>query len=494
MVKTILILPDGSELSSGTEAANAIEHVTIKECVNESRELTLGSVCAAMLEVTIIAPGGGLSIGAGAEVAVFRQDAAGIRHPMGIFITEEPTRPSANRLKLIGYDRVTRLDRDLTNWLLGLTGWPYTLLDFSRLVCAACGLTLKNETIPNGDFPVEKFSAQGITGRQLLRWAGQLAGQFCRAEADGSLAFSWYRENGSVSIGPGSGADTLWYFGDSLKFEDYQVAPISQVVLRHSDQDVGVAWPDTATENACVISGNYLLSAQSEDALLPVARTLYEGLQGAVYTPCRVSVPADFRIRAGDILPVTDGNGKQLRLYVMTRTQSGQRDTLECTGSRDRSCAGAVYNQSYQALSGRMLEISKSVDGLQIRARELEQQNQDLQVTVSSQITQNAREVELSFSRVQQQVDANTAGREELSNYINFSQEGIRLGAQGSTMTQQLTNAENVFRVSGQAVSGTDAHRHWARRLEGTQSGQLGNLEFKRRSNGNAVMRYKANG
>lgn len=491
MVTTVLILPDGTALSSGEVRGPAIAQAKITQCVNESQELTLGSVCAAMAEITILDPGGELRITAGDEITLCRLDDAGTRHPMGIFITEQPTRPSANRLKLTGYDRVTRLDRDLTNWLLKLSGWPYSLLDFSRLVCGACGLALSNESIPNGDFSVEKFSAQGTTGRQLLRWAGQIAGRFLRARADGTLEFAWYQENSALAIGPGAGEDGLFYFSGSLKYEDYETAPIEKVLLRRSEQDVGVAWPDTEAENTYLISGNYLLSAKSEEALLPVAECLFAALEGVTYTPCRVSVPADFRIGVGDILTLTDSNGKTLRMLVMTRIQSGQRDTLVCTGSRDRNCASAVYNQSYQALTGRMLEIRKSVDGLTVRASELEQENENLQVKVSSQISQSAREVELSFSRVQEQVDANTAGREELKSYITFSSAGIRMGAQGSPMTQQLSHEENVFQVSGQQVSGTDAHRHWAKRLEGTESGQLGNLEFKRRSNGNAVMRYK---
>lgn len=492
MVKTILTLPDGRELSSGTPGTAAIGEVCITQCVNESRELTLGSVCAAMVEVTILDPGGQLSIGAGEQIRIDRQDPSGTRHPMGIFRTEQPSRPSANRLRLTAYDNIVKLDRDLTQWLLRLEGWPYSLLEFSRMVCAACGLVLFNDSIPNGDFPVEKFSGEGITGRQLLRWAGQIAGRFCRARADGSVEFAWYQENEALTIGPGAGAGQVYYYGGSLKFEDYQTAPIEKVLIRRGESDVGVAWPDTEAENAYLISGNYLLSAKSEDAVLPVAKTIFESLAGAVYTPGKVRIPADFRVRAGDILTVTDGNGRQLRLFVMQRIQAGQVDTLECTGSRDRSCASASYNQSYQALSGKLLELSKGVDGLRIRATQLEQEAGDLQQVFTSQITQNAQQVELQFSQIQQQVDENTAGRVEMENYIRFGSEGIRMGAQGSPMTQQLSHEANVFRVSGQEVSGTDAHRHWAKRLEGTESGQLGNLEFKRRSNGNAVMRYKA--
>ena len=61
MLKTIIVLPDGTELSSGVGTKNAIKSVTITECVNDSQELTLGSACSNMIELTAITPNGGFS-------------------------------------------------------------------------------------------------------------------------------------------------------------------------------------------------------------------------------------------------------------------------------------------------------------------------------------------------------------------------------------------------------------------------------------------------
>ena len=46
MLKTIIVLPDGTEVSSGTGVVNAIRCVTLTECVNRGEELTIGSTCA----------------------------------------------------------------------------------------------------------------------------------------------------------------------------------------------------------------------------------------------------------------------------------------------------------------------------------------------------------------------------------------------------------------------------------------------------------------
>ena len=369
MLRTILILPDGREISSGIQSEIAVLSAKLTQCVNDAQELSLGSACANMLEVNLLAPEGSLQISAGDELTAYKEDASGKRYKVGIFITEKPTRASANTLRLTAYDRVTKLDKDLTDWLAGLDGWPYSLLTFAGMVCDACGLTLVTDSIPNGDYPVQAFSANGITGRKLIQWVGQIAGRFCRATSDGKIEFAWYTPSG-VTITPNG---ERFYYQSGLSYEDYQVAPIEKVQIRLTEDDIGAIWPDTSGEkNTYIISGNYLLTTDNTDTLIPLAPTIYEQLKTVTYTPCKVKIPACVDIQAGNTVSITDKNGKTFTTYVMTKTQSGGLDTLECTGSRRRNSSTAVHNESYQALSGRVLEISKKVEGLSVTAKKIE--------------------------------------------------------------------------------------------------------------------------
>ena len=369
MLRTILILPDGREVSSGIQSQTAIRTAKLTQCVNHGQELAPGAACADMLEIELQTPEGDMQIHAGDELTVYKEDAAGTRHKLGIFITEKPTRATANTLRLTAYDRVTKLDKDLTDWLAGLDGWPYTLLTFAGMVCEACGLTLITDSIPNADYPIRAFSAWGITGRKLMQWAGQIAGRFCRATTDGNIEFAWYTPSG-VTITPDG---DRFYYQSGLSYEDYQVAPIEKVQLRLTEDDIGAVWPDESGEkNAYIISGNYLLTTDNTDTLIPLAQTLYEQLKSVTYTPCKVKIPACMDIQAGNTVSITDKNGKTFTTYVMTKTQSGGLDTLECTGSRRRNSSTAVHNESYQALSGRVLEISKKVEGLSVTAKKIE--------------------------------------------------------------------------------------------------------------------------
>ena len=320
MLRTIIVLPDGTELYSGVDAENAIQSVTITECVNEGQELTLGSACTNVLEAKIYAPNGALQIAAGDELTVYKVDEAGARYLIGEFTTEKPTYPSANIMSLTAYDRISWLDKDLTGWLESLTEWPYRLYDFAGMVCNACGLELATETIPNGDYEIAQFSAQGITGRQLMRWVGQAAGRFCRANPDGEVELAWYTDSW-VEITPGG---DRYYFQNGLTFEEYDVAPVEKVQIQLTGDDVGAVWPqDTGEKNAYVITGNYLLTTQTTEALYPIAQTLYEQLKDITYRPSKISLPASMDIRAGSTVQITDRNGKTFTSYVMTKTQSG---------------------------------------------------------------------------------------------------------------------------------------------------------------------------
>ena len=343
MLKTIITLPDGTEISSGKVSANVIQSVTLTHCVNNGEELTLGSACANALEATLFTPKGGLTIEAGTEVAVHKEDPTGARTQVGIFMLEKPTRPSANTMKITGYDRVSKLDKDLTAWLSGLAGWPYTLTAFAGMVCSACGLTFKASAVPNGDFLIYQFSRTSVTGRQLMQWLGEICARFCRATADGEIEFAWYTDSGKTISSNGE----RYYFQNGLTYEDFSTAAIDAVQIRLADSENGALWPAAADgANSYIITGNPILISRVTEELEPVLANIKAALAGVRYTPCKVSTPAVMDIHAGNTVQITDKNGKTITAYVMTKTQTGQKETLECTGSRRRESSTAVNNQS----------------------------------------------------------------------------------------------------------------------------------------------------
>ena len=343
MLKTIIKLPDGTELSSGANHQNAIQSVTLTECVNSGEDLILGSTCANALEATLITPNGGLSLQAGTEVTVYKDDGT-TRTNVGVFILEKPIRPTANTMKVTGYDRVSKLDKDLSAWLAGLTGWPYTLTTFAKMVCEdGCGIPFKASNVPNGDFQVQQFTRSAVTGRQIMQWLGEICARFCRATPKGEIEFAWYTDSGKTITTGGE----LYYFQNGLSYEDYQTAKVDAVQIRLANSENGALWPeDAGGVNSYIITGNPILSAQITNDLRSVLVNIQAAIANVTYTPCKVSIPANLDIHAGNTVKITDKNGKTITAHVMTKTQTGQKDTLECTGNRERNTTTSANNKT----------------------------------------------------------------------------------------------------------------------------------------------------
>lgn len=343
MYRNILILPDGTELLSGAGTTNAIKSVKLTEMVNSGEDLIIGSCCCDMIEATIFTPGGVLDITAGDEVTLYKESSTGERLKMGVFTVEAPTRPTANTMKIVGYDHVAKLDKDLTVWLNSLSGWPYTVNAFAQLVCEACGLSFTASEIANADFPIKQWSKSGVTGRQIMRWLGEIACRFVHATPDGDVQFGWYTDSGKTFSPAGSN----YYFAGSFSYENYQVAPVDIVQLRLADSESGAAWPAAEEgDNTYIITGNAILLSYVTDDLLPYLEAIQAELAGITYTPCEISGPMDASVRAGSIITATDRNGKQITAYVMEKTSSGQRDTYTCTGSPRRDSSSAINNKT----------------------------------------------------------------------------------------------------------------------------------------------------
>ena len=405
-----LTLPDGTVLDAGT-----ICSVQLTRQVSDQDDLAPGAACAACAVIELWAPENGLTITPGTQLILTCIDTdTGTGTRAGIFLAETPEKVSANVIRVTAYDRMTLLDRDLSPWLREQQdAFPMTLTALVRQVCGQCGVPLADGTLGgllNGSYPVQAFYADDLTGRQLIQWAAQAFCRFARMTPDGSLEFAWYTESALQGIGPGSGtawaalnlagqvytcADgSVWTFGQpragylsgSLSHEDYETAPVDKVQIKQSTDDVGVLYPPEETgTNALVLSGNLLLTTASAEALRPVAQAIYEQMQGLVYTPATVDIQAAGELPApGTILTLTDAYGRAMRFPVVEQTISGQAVTLEATGNARRDATTAVNRQKYTNLQGKLLEISASVDGLKVTAKDLTGQYTELSQTVDS--------------------------------------------------------------------------------------------------------------
>ena len=386
MLQPILTLPSGTELKGGSPGS-AVKSLTLHTAVNAGQEFTIGSAYSDYIEAEIWAdPGGSLQITAGDALTYYRQDDAGNRTKVGVFYAEKPTRTKRNSYKVTAYDTMSKLDADFSGWLrANQVQFPKTIWQLVQLACQRAGVALASSSLPiNGSYSVQAFYADDLTCRQIISWAAEAAGCYAHMNADGKLQFLTYADKRStVKITPDGASNSTAYYADSLSYEDYTVKAIEKVQIRQSDSDVGVIYPDSTTAtNTYAVQGNLLLTTGTEANLKSVVQNLYNVLKNVTYTPCKVSVPSSSGLACGQIVHVKDARGLEFDTYLMSATISSGKASFESVGSASRESSSAVNSQSYKNLTGKMLEIKTSVDGLEVKASDLTGKYTDLKATV----------------------------------------------------------------------------------------------------------------
>lgn len=406
-------------LADGTVLYDNIVSVSWTEQVNsDSDNITPGAVCANAIDIEFwITSDGSLAIAQGSTLTYYKVDAdTGTEYQIGIYTCEKPEKDGGNKYKVTAYDNIAKLDIDVADWLNSLN-FPITIEAFANSLAAKCGLTFKNVPPINGDYPVQAFTANSSTGRELMKMVAQATGCFIRAASNGELEYAWYVTNSELLIATNKAkslrfhktaydkenkilrdrqvvrlcaADVVYqpestpYFSGQLTFSDFIVTTIDKVQVKQSDDDVGVIYPaDAVGTNALVISGNKLLVTDSDATLRPYVKNLYDRLNNMVYVPCsNIQTPETLDIRAGDIVTVTDGKRKFVT-WITSIKRSGNRCTFESVGSINRNTTTAVNNAKYNSKQ-KILEISATVDGLTVKA---EQTTKDIN-GLSTQYTQ----------------------------------------------------------------------------------------------------------
>ena len=149
-MKTIIILSNGTEISSGQDVVPNIRRCKINATVNDGQGLRFGSVCSSYVDLTIFCPGEELRITAGMQFQLYKQDSGGNRTKIGVFNAEKPTKSSANLYKITAYDNVIKLDKDMTFFLqerinqIATSDPLFAGPDvFVWRICKYCGLTFR---------------------------------------------------------------------------------------------------------------------------------------------------------------------------------------------------------------------------------------------------------------------------------------------------------------------------------------------------------------
>ena len=429
MLRNKLVRSNGSIIDS-----SVIISCEFTEEVNCGSNLSFGDVTSSELSVEIrsteaIQPG---------EVLTYYMIEDDVETLIGEFITEKPTVASRTTIRFSAYDNVSKTEKDISGWLReNQSLFPMTPMDLVSRACSYCGVTYAGSTFPNHDILINAFYADHVTCREILAWVGALAGRFVRANSAGEIEFATYTENlstgvdyrtgysnpvnivvtdsygnviitsddmnvtddghgnviatinridvvdadGNVTLAAGKAVP---YLQGTLSYETYQTDPIARVQIKQSNNDVGVIYPADATGNCYVINQNMLLSMCSTEDVTKVAKTLYEQLSTMTYVPFSVTLPRTLKVRAGDIIGVRDIDGHAFISPIMKMKVAAKGVTISCRGDKSYDSSAAVSYERYSNLTGKIMEISKTVDGLVVKNESLDGKVSGLELTTES--------------------------------------------------------------------------------------------------------------
>lgn len=504
MLRNKLVRSDGSIIDS-----SVIISCEFTEEVNSGENLSVGDVTSSEVSVEMLSTN---MIEQG-EVFTYYMIEDGVEKLIGVFNAEKPTVATRTSIRFTAYDNIVKSEKIFSDWLRDNRSlFPMTLAQLVTHACGYCGLTLATTTFPNSTLEIGAFYADGITCRQILSWAGAIAGRFVRADSNGKIEFAWYTDATYCTVAPsatqvaskaspeltitddGAGnidmtsrglkisydpnghltmeipaakvvyndgavtVNTEWsvaYKQGGLSYEVYATEQINRIQIKQSDDDVGVIYPHDATGNCFVISGNMLLATCTTEAITQVATSLYEHLHEISYVPVKATLPRTIDVRAGDIINVRDPNGTTRMTYVMKASITPSGTIIESTGNKSYDTNAVVAHEQYKNLPGRVLEIKKSIDGLEIA-------NKDLEGKVGS--------LELSTSEFKTYVGENFVSEDEFGTY----QESV------STQFSQTSAAfEMKFESTKKDISGV------AKDLEDEHNERVSYIRFE---DGNIVL------
>ena len=531
MLRNKLVRSDGSIIDS-----SVIISCEFTEEVNSNTNLTVGDVTASELTVEILSTDPIQQD----EVLTYSIIEDDVETQIGVFKAEKPTVATRTSMRFTAYDNIIKTEKLFSDWLRANQGlFPMTLLSLVEYACSHCGVVLVTTDFPHASLSVEAFYADDLTCRQMLSWAAAIAGRFVRANATGELEFAWYTGATNIQVVPSAasvGSDAgsyvevkddgagnvsissnnikvsddgegnvvltadglsvvtndegivllssgiaIPFLRDKLSYESYTTDLIERVQINHSEDDVGVIYPVDVAGNCFTISANMILGAMSRAATELVALDLYTRLKDITYVPFSVTVPRTIRVRSGDVISVTDAMGHSFVGYVMKMSVTPSGTVLTATGDKSYGSNAAVSSEKYSNLTGKILSLSKSIDGLAIKNEELNGKFGELTLsteafkteiqntyvseaefgeyknTLSTSFEQTSEQFEMKFNSTSKAISDLDKDLQEKYNertsYIRFEDGNIILGRSGSDITLKQSNDRISFLQNGREVA-----------------------------------------
>lgn len=401
--------------SDDTPIAN-IKSVKFVEKVNATTDLRPGCVSSAYIEVVVYGAQS-TAPSSGEPLKYYQVSANGVETYIGTFYAE-PSIQSRNTYSFVAFDIVDKLNVGFGERLLAIQDqFPMELSDLVSEACSVAGVQLLSTNFPMHDLEVQSFFAEGLTCRDILSYAAEIACRYVKCDENEKIAFAWYEEKEDYRIYPTSqdGLETkVAYKQNGLAYQAYNVPNAGCVAVRPiNTENAAYIYPSTFTavtatdpllngvvtlynltavddgnggvtlsgdftatdtnsnvaiesdggaSNCLVISNNILLTNATASTMEDVAEHIYTEMATIpVYRPAMAELfPSENPFRAGDIVAVTDIQNVSFSMPVMSMTVEQSAATVEATGNRSYTeDYGNDTSKQLQNLSNSIVQIDR---------------------------------------------------------------------------------------------------------------------------------------
>ena len=502
-----LILPSGDIIASGVQGEPAMVSVCWRQNRNDGTEISLGTVCCAELEIELfslekpdIPP----------ETRLIYQEDGVTR---GIFYCQDITRLSQNRWLLTALDGMHRFYKELNGfWETRTDDTALTLL---QGLCDHCGVTTKLSHFPGCNTPLPKLA--GYSGKQILRFIGQLAARYFYLDEDEALCAGWYEKGGTIEN------------FHHLKMAEFDTAPIQRVLIRQTKTDAGIPYPEGENEaNTLIIQGNPIFavdstnirqfstmseisngetfrqnSTMSEFSISTAAQRIFEQVRAFTHTPFTCRLLPGQEVSPGTLVEFTDPDGIKRTGAVMQWEKRNGVLTVRGTGSHSLQSVEAFTALDLEDLEGQVLSVSRTAQGLSVAHTDLLGDVGALQLSVagiSTQVTQGlsqqstalsqtAQGLSFQVSQLESRLNEKT-DREELTQvteHFQFDADGLTIQNSATGMGIRVSQEQVAF-LGGDTAIYPDAMQ--TTKLTVQNRLDIGDFSYLPRTNGNLSLRF----
>lgn len=283
----------------------------------------------------------------------------------GIYTAEEIT-VNEKYISIVAYDDIAKLDVPFAN--AGIH-FPCSLVGLYGYICTYCGISYASPDFANSGYIVStgEYIDADASCREVMSYIAQMARAFVSCDNTGTLHLRWYEE---AVLGYDEAHNKIFYqINERQKINgNVQISGVRHILPDETETLIG-------TDRYCIVIEDNPLALDSsflEHDVWTNRRT--GGLIGMKLTPFSSSVISDPAVEVGDMIKISDLNG---RIYTTPITNIifslDAKMTVSCDAETINEKNRTSANPSARIISRSKKNTAQQISQYDVRAKQFSQ-------------------------------------------------------------------------------------------------------------------------